>query len=36
MDAAFLNSTLDWQQTLDVELRLQTGEITLLYAAPER
>ncbi|MBY0453999.1 MAG: DNA helicase RecQ [Burkholderiaceae bacterium] len=36
VDAAFLNSTLDWQQTQDVELRLQTGAITLLYAAPER
>ena len=36
VDAAFLNSTLDWEQTQDVELRLQTGAITLLYAAPER
>ncbi|SFU94620.1 ATP-dependent DNA helicase RecQ [Paenacidovorax caeni] len=36
VDAAFLNSTLDWQQTLDVERRLARGEITLLYAAPER
>lgn len=34
--AAFLNSTLDWQETLDVERRLSRGEITLLYAAPER
>ena len=36
VDAAFLNSTLDWQQALDVERRLARGEITLLYAAPER
>ena len=36
VEAAFLNSTLDWQQTLDVERRLSRGEITLLYAAPER
>ncbi len=34
--AAFLNSTLDWPQTLEVEQRLGRGEITLLYAAPER
>jgi ATP-dependent DNA helicase RecQ len=34
--AAFLNSTLDWDATQDVELRLQTGAITLLYVAPER
>ena len=34
--AAFLNSTLDWPQTLDVERRLAQGELTLLYAAPER
>jgi len=36
VEAAFLNSTLDWQQTLHVERRLSRGEITLLYAAPER
>ena len=36
VQAAFLNSTLDWQQALDVERRLSRGEITLLYAAPER
>ena len=34
--AAFLNSTLDWEQTQDVERRMLRGEITLLYAAPER
>ncbi len=34
--AAFLNSTLDWTEAEDVELRLQTGAITLLYVAPER
>ncbi|MGL4437560.1 MAG: RecQ family ATP-dependent DNA helicase, partial [Giesbergeria sp.] len=36
VEAAFLNSTLDWQQALDVERRLARGEVTLLYAAPER
>ena len=36
VDAAFLNSTLDWPSTLDVENRVSRGEITLLYAAPER
>jgi ATP-dependent DNA helicase RecQ len=36
VDAAFLNSTLDWAQTQDVERRMLAGEITLLYAAPER
>ena len=36
VEAAFLNSTLDWPQTLEVERRLARGELTLLYAAPER
>lgn len=36
VNAAFLNSTLDWAQTQDVERRLARAEITLLYAAPER
>ncbi|MBS0454646.1 MAG: DNA helicase RecQ [Proteobacteria bacterium] len=36
VDAAFLNSTLDWNETLDVERRMARAEITLLYAAPER
>jgi len=36
VEAAFLNSTLDWPQTLDVEQRLSRGELTTLYAAPER
>ncbi|HSV58249.1 MAG TPA: RecQ family ATP-dependent DNA helicase, partial [Variovorax sp.] len=36
VNAAFLNSTLDWNETLDVERRLARAEITLLYAAPER
>jgi ATP-dependent DNA helicase RecQ len=36
VSAAFLNSTLDWEQTQEVERRLLRGEITLLYAAPER
>ena len=36
VDAAFLNSSLGYDEARDVELRLQTGAITLLYAAPER
>ncbi|MEJ8857021.1 DNA helicase RecQ [Variovorax robiniae] len=36
VNAAFLNSTLDWSETQDVERRLARAEITLLYAAPER
>ena len=36
VDAAFLNSTLSFDEAQDVELRLQTGDLTLLYAAPER
>ena len=36
VEAAFLNSTLDWQEAQEVEFRLQTGAITLLYVAPER
>ncbi len=36
VDAAFLNSTLDWQQTQDLERRVARGDITMLYAAPER
>ncbi len=36
VSAAFLNSTLDWQEAQDVERRLSRGETTLLYAAPER
>jgi ATP-dependent DNA helicase RecQ len=34
--AAFLNSTLSFDEALDVERRLMRGDITLLYAAPER
>ncbi|WP_051237329.1 DNA helicase RecQ [Ottowia thiooxydans] len=34
--AAFLNSTLDWEQTKEVERKLLAGQLTLLYAAPER
>ncbi len=34
--AAFLNSTLDWEQAEDIERRLLAGQLTLLYAAPER
>src|SRR5690606_32715009 len=35
-DAAFLNSTLDWRETQEIEGRLARADITLLYAAPER
>ena len=34
--AAFLNSTLSFAEALDVERRLMRGDITMLYAAPER
>ena len=34
--AAFLNSTLSFDEALDVERRLVRGDITMLYAAPER
>ncbi len=36
VEAAFLNSSLDSEQAADVERRLFRGELTLLYAAPER
>ncbi|HEY0201698.1 MAG TPA: RecQ family ATP-dependent DNA helicase, partial [Burkholderiaceae bacterium] len=36
VDAAYLNSSLDWQAALDVERRLVRADLTLLYAAPER
>ena len=36
VDAAFLNSTLDWAQTQEVERRMASGAVTLVYAAPER
>ncbi len=36
VEAAFLNSTLSGEEANAVEKRLLRGEITLLYAAPER
>ena len=36
VSAAFLNSTLSTEEASDVERRLMRGDITLLYAAPER
>ncbi|MDP3650422.1 MAG: RecQ family ATP-dependent DNA helicase [Rhodoferax sp.] len=36
VSAAFLNSTLSGEEAYQVEQRLMRGEITLLYAAPER
>ena len=36
VSAAFLNSTLSNTEAIDVEQRLRRGDITLLYAAPER
>ncbi|GAA6142491.1 DNA helicase RecQ [Hydrogenophaga sp. 5NK40-0174] len=36
VDAAFLNSSLDLEQAQQIERQLLRGEITLLYAAPER
>ena len=36
VDAAFLNSTLSNEEAWTIEQRLARGELTLLYAAPER
>ncbi|WP_144729777.1 DNA helicase RecQ [Extensimonas perlucida] len=36
VEAAYLNSTQDFQATQEVELRLLAGALTLLYVAPER
>jgi ATP-dependent DNA helicase RecQ len=36
VEAAFLNSTLSMEEANEVEQRLLRGDITLLYAAPER
>ena len=36
VNAAFLNSTLSTEETQTIEQRLRRGEVTLLYAAPER
>ena len=36
VEAAFLNSSLGYEQAQEVEWRLQSGQITLLYVAPER
>ena len=36
VSAAFLNSTLTFDEAADVERRLLKGDITLLYCAPER
>lgn len=36
VDAAYLNSSLAYDEAQDVEWRLQTGQLTLLYVAPER
>jgi ATP-dependent DNA helicase RecQ len=36
VDAAFLNSSLSFDEAGDVERRLMSGELTMLYAAPER
>ncbi|MDO9090697.1 MAG: RecQ family ATP-dependent DNA helicase [Burkholderiaceae bacterium] len=36
VEAAFLNSTLSGEEAAQVERRLLHGDITLLYAAPER
>ena len=34
--AAFLNSTLDWPQVQEIERKLFSGDLDLLYIAPER
>ncbi len=34
--AAFLNSTLNWQQKQDIVARMNSGETDLIYVTPER
>jgi ATP-dependent DNA helicase RecQ len=34
--AAYLNSSLDWRDALDIENRARRGDLKLLYVAPER
>jgi ATP-dependent DNA helicase RecQ len=34
--AAYLNSTLEWREAMEVERACERGEIDLLYVAPER
>ena len=34
--AAFLNSTLEWEQAREIEQALRAGDLDLLYVAPER
>lgn len=34
--AAYLNSTLDWREALEVERACERGDLDLLYVAPER
>ncbi len=36
VDAAYLNSSLSYPDALDLERRINQGNLTLLYAAPER
>ena len=36
IEAAYLNSTLGWEEQQDVIRRLKSGHIQLLYVAPER
>lgn len=34
--AAFLNSTLSWRESMEIERELRSGSVDLLYVAPER
>jgi ATP-dependent DNA helicase RecQ len=34
--AAYLNSSLEWKEAMEVERRMMAGELDLLYVAPER
>jgi ATP-dependent DNA helicase RecQ len=36
VNAAFLNSTNTWSEVQDIESRVRTGQLDLLYVAPER
>ena len=34
--AAFLNSTLDWREQVEIEAQVRAGDVAVLYVAPER
>ena len=36
VNAAYLNSSLDWRDAVEVERQVERGELDLIYVAPER